>query len=103
VRDEDVLGIIHDNQSIITRHISSATGRLSLSAVCRTLHENQLYPFHVQPTLGLQPGEKHLHLQYSRCVLHNIVETPHFLCSVLYTDEVVFTKSGVHNVHNLHA
>jgi hypothetical protein len=101
VRDEeDVLDVVQDNSN--TRHISSATGRLSRSAVWHTLCENQFYTFHLQPEQGLRPGDKHLRLQFSRWVLHKTVDTPQFLCRVLWTDEVVFTRSDVNNLHNLH-
>jgi hypothetical protein len=96
--EEDVLDIVHHNPSASTRHISSETGRLYQS----TLRENQLHPFHVQLVQGLQPGDKHLRLQFSRWVLHKTVDTPQFLCRVLWTDEAVFTRSGVHSLHNLH-
>jgi hypothetical protein len=103
VRDEeDVLAIVHDNTSTSTRQDSSVSGRLSQGAAWRTLHENQLHSFHVQPVEGLQPEDKHLRLQFSGWVLHMIVDTPQFLCRVLWTDEAVSTRSGVHNLHNLY-
>jgi predicted nucleotidyltransferase len=54
VRDEeDVLNIVHNYPSTSTRHISSATGQLSQRAAWRTVSENKLCPFHVQPVQGL--------------------------------------------------
>jgi hypothetical protein len=99
VRDEEsVLGTVHDNPSTGTRNISSGTGRLPQSAVWHILRENQLCTFHVQPVQELQVGDKHLRLQFSRWVLHKIVDIPQFLWLVLWTEEAVFTRS----VHNLH-
>jgi hypothetical protein len=100
--EEDVLHIVKNNPSTSTRQISSPTGRLPQLAVWRTLRENQCYPFHVQSAQGLQPGSNHSLVQFSRLVVHKIVDTPQFLCRVLWTDEAVFTRSGVHNPHNLH-
>lgn len=60
--EEKVLDIEHDNPSTSTRQISSPTGH-SQSGV---LHENQSYPFLIQPAKLLQPGEKRLHLQFSQ-------------------------------------
>jgi hypothetical protein len=78
--EEDVLDIVQDNPSTSTRrHISSATGRRFLSAVWRTLRENQLYNFLVQPGQWLKPGDKHLRLQFCQWVLHKTVDTPQFL------------------------
>jgi hypothetical protein len=58
VRDEeDVLDIAHDNPSHNTRHISSATGRLCLRASRRTVRQNRLYLFQVQPWQASQQGE----------------------------------------------
>jgi hypothetical protein len=56
---------------------------MTQSAVCHALHDNLLYPFHVQPVQVLQPRDKHLHLQFSRWVLHKIVDIPQFLFCVL--------------------
>jgi hypothetical protein len=38
----------------------------------------------------------------SHMVLHKTANIPHFLCSMFFTDEAVFTRSGVHNQHNFH-
>jgi hypothetical protein len=99
LRDEDLLDFVHNNTSTCTSHISSAKERLPQSAVWRNLGDNQLYPFHVQPVEGLQPGDKHLRLQFSRLVLYKIVYTPEFLCRVLWTDEAVFTRSDEESIH----
>jgi hypothetical protein len=58
---EEVLGYrtvygVHDNQSANTRHISCRIGRISQRAAWRTVRENNLYPFPVQPVQGLQQG-----------------------------------------------
>jgi hypothetical protein len=93
VRDEeDVLDIVHDNPSTSRRHICPTTGRLSESAVWRTLRENQLFPFHVQPVQGLQPGDKHLHLKFSWWLLYRIVDTTQFLCRVVNLRGSIYKK-----------
>jgi hypothetical protein len=61
------------------------------------VHENQLYPVHVQPVQGLLPEEKHLQLQLLQQVIHKIVDTPRFVLR----NDAVFTISGVHNLQNL--
>jgi hypothetical protein len=102
VRDEeDVLDIVRDNPSTSTRHIPSARERRSEGEVWRTLRENKLYTFQVQPIQELQRGDKHLRLQSSRWVLHKIVDTTQFLCRVLWTDEAASTRSGVHSLQEV--
>jgi hypothetical protein len=51
--DEDVLDIVHDNQSTSTPHIPSATVRLCQRAAWHTVLENEPCLFHVQPVRGV--------------------------------------------------
>jgi hypothetical protein len=61
VQDErDVLDMIHNKSSARTCQVSSTTGPSQ-----STLWENQLYPFPVQPVQGLNPGGRHLFLEFS--------------------------------------
>lgn len=53
---EYLFDIVHDNPSTITRHVSSATRRLSRSSAWNTLRGDQLYHFHVQVIQRLQSG-----------------------------------------------
>jgi hypothetical protein len=63
VQNEEVLDAVHANPSTSTHPIAHETG-LSLSIVWHTLHEEQLYPFHVQLAQGLQPGDNNLCVQF---------------------------------------
>jgi hypothetical protein len=98
--EEDVMDIVYDNPWTSTYQVSSATG-LPKSAVCHTLHGNQLCSFHVW-VKRLHQGDTHLCPQFLRWMLHKIVDTPQFLCYVLWNDKAVFTGSSVCNQHNLH-
>jgi hypothetical protein len=69
-----------------------------MSSVQRALHENQLYPFRIQPVQVLQPENKHLCLQFMQWVLQETVETPQFLSHVLWIDEAVFTICGEYSL-----
>lgn len=55
-----------------------------------------MYFFHLQPVQGLQAGDEHLCFHFLQWMLTQ------FLCHVLWTDEAVFTRSGVYSIHSLH-
>lgn len=77
--EEEMLDIIHDNQSTSDRYISSETGWLYQRTASRTLRDNKLYPSHlVQPMQGLYQVTSCP--QFSRRVLRKTVCTPQFLC-----------------------
>jgi hypothetical protein len=86
VRDEeDVLGIV---PSTSTRHISSATGRLSQRAVWRTLQENQLYFFMYNQHKGCsQDRNISVHSSLEGC--YTRLRTPRNFRAV-YLQEVVY-------------
>jgi hypothetical protein len=44
---------------------------------------------------GLQPRNNNVRLEFSQCLLQNILVELHILCRVLRTDKAPFTRTGV--------
>ena len=66
---------------------------VSRMQVWRTLHEEDLYPYH-----DLEPGD---HAQrFDLC--HWIIAYPELLSVILFTDEASFTRDGINNSRNMH-
>jgi hypothetical protein len=72
--EEYVPDTVRDGPSASTRYNYSATG-LPQRAVRCTLHANELHTFHEHAVQGLQPGDTHLCLQFSRWTLHMTADT----------------------------
>ena len=61
--EENIINSIQRSPHASTRRISSRLG-ISQSRVWRTLHENQMYPFHLQRVQSLQQGDLAIRLEY---------------------------------------
>ena len=78
------------------RRMASRVG-LSRMNVWRTLHEENLYPYHDQRVQHLEPGD---HAQ--RMVLFHWVNAhPELLKVILFTDEASFTRDSTNNLRNV--
>jgi hypothetical protein len=84
-----VLGGLQANPSTSTPRFAQQTGP-SQSVVWPTLHEEQLYLFHVQLVQELQSGDHNLRRHF-RMISIQTVDVPDFLCSVLGTGEATLT------------
>jgi len=76
-----------------TRRMTSRIG-LSRMQVWRTLHEENLYPYHDQRVQHLEPGD---HAQLLD-LCHWVTAHPELLSVILFTDEVSFTRDGINNL-----
>lgn len=99
--DEEILNVIDENPGMSTRQIARHLD-VSRSTVWRVLHENMLYPYHIQRVQGLLPRDFPQRLQFSRWILRKCTVDPEFLSRILFTDEAQFTRDGVVNYHNVH-
>ena len=64
----------------------------------RTLHEENLYPYHDQRVQHLEPGNHAQCLDFCQWVTAN----PELLSVILFTDEASFTRDGINNLRNVH-
>jgi len=76
------------------------TSRIGVSRmqVWRTLHEEDLYPYHDQKVQHLEPGDHAQRMDLCRW----ITARPEVLSIILFTDEVSFTRDSINNSRNVH-
>ena len=88
--------MVQRSPRLSTRRMAS---RIGVSRVWRTLHEEDLYPYHDQRVQHLEPGD---HAQ--RMYLCNWIKAhPELLSVILFSDKASFTRDGVNNSRNVHA
>jgi len=80
-----------------TRRMASCIG-VSRMQVCRTLREEDLYPYHDQRVQHLEPGDHAQRMDLCRWITAH----PELLSIILFTDEVSFTQDGINNSRNVH-
>ena len=100
-QEQRILLHVASNPGISTRRISSAEG-VHRSTVWRILHVDGLYPYHLQRVQGLKPEDLPRLVRFCQRCLEQCVRHPQFLWKLLYTDEVMFTRDGIFNFHNVH-
>jgi len=71
---------------------------VSRMQVWRTLHEEDLYPYHDQRVQHLEPGDHAQHMDLCRWKPAH----PELLSVILFTDEASFTRDGINNSRNVH-
>lgn len=99
--EEEVLNAVADHPRTSVRAVAHDVG-VSSSSVWRTLHEQLLYPYHIQRVQALCPGDYPRRLEFSQWFLNKIAHNYNFCNSVLFTDEASFTRTGIFNTHNMH-
>jgi len=60
---ENILDKVQRSPTASTRRLSARIG-VSRTRVWRTLHEDGLYPFHLQPVQNLHPGDSAMRLEF---------------------------------------
>ena len=94
---ENILDMVQRSPRLSTRRMASRVG-LSRMNVWRTLHEENLYPYHDQRVQHLEPGD------HAQCMdlCHCVNAHPELLNVILFTDEASFTRDGINNLRNVH-
>jgi len=89
--------MVHRSPRLSTCRKASRIG-VSCMQVWRTLHEEDLYPYHDQTVQHLEPGDHAQRMDLCRWI------TAHskLLSIILFTDEVSFTQDGITNSRNVH-
>lgn len=98
--EEDVLDRIAENSKTSTRKVALEVGA-SHSTVWRVLHEQLLYPYHVQRVQGLSEADFQPRMLFCNWFLQQCIN-PNFQSVVLFTDEAKFTRDAIMNFHNDH-
>ena len=88
--------MVQRSPRLSTRRMASRIG-VSRMQVWRTLHEEDLYPYH-DHRVHLEPGD---HAQRMD-LCHWIKAHPELLSVILFSDEAFFTRDDVNNLRNVH-
>ena len=89
-QEQRILAHVAAKPGTSTRRMSSAEG-VHRSTLWMILHEDRLYPYHLQCVQGLKPEDLLRHVRFCQ-----------FLWKLLLTDEAMFTRDGIFNFHNVH-
>jgi len=100
-QEQRILARVAANAGTITRRLSSAEG-VHRSTLWRILHEDRLYPYHLQRVQCLKPGDLPRRVRFCQWCLEQCFRHPKFLWKLLFTDEAKFTRDGIFNLHNVH-
>jgi hypothetical protein len=69
--------------------------------IWRALHEQVLYPYHLQKALGLTPADIPARKTLRQWFVQQCAK-PLLLLSVSFSDEAGFGRDGIINLHNHH-
>jgi hypothetical protein len=96
-----VLRRVEEDTGTSVRRISAAES-IGVPLVWRILHEQSLYPYHIQRGQALIPPGHRARVVYCHWLLAKCVVNPRFVANILFTDEVGFKRDSVVNFHNTH-
>ena len=94
---DNILEMVQRSPRLSTRRMASRIG-VSRMQVWRTLHEEDLYPYHDQRVQHLEPGDHAQRMDLCRWLTAH----PELLSVILFTDEASFTRDGINNSRNVH-
>lgn len=94
---ENILDLVEADPMISSRRIATQLG-IPQTKIIKTVHEQGLYPYHLQRVQHLQPEDYARRMEFCRWVNNNRRVVSH----ILFTDEATFTRDGVNNSHNSH-
>lgn len=99
--EEAIINAVELSPTTSTRRVSRHFN-ISQSSVWRTLHDAQLYPFHITRVQDLLPQDLNKRKIFCRWLRRKCLRHQHFLRRILVTDESCFTRNGIVNFRNTH-
>jgi len=99
--EEEISQIIEEEPSISLRTISRRIN-ISHSTVHRVLQDEHMYPYHFSMVQQLKEGNAEHRMEFCRWLLREYNRDNRFCSRILFTDESLFTREGIFNVHNMH-
>lgn len=96
-KERRILQAVSNSPDISTRRLSSRLN-VSRSTVWRTFKWHGLKPYHLRDVQELKPEDFDRRLAFSTW----IESDPQIVKHILFTDEAIFTRSGLRNTHNEH-
>lgn len=97
----DIAAAISLEPHVSQRTLERESG-LSLATINRIVRDQKLRPFHASMHQALQPGDPERRLNFCNWARDQIVATPDFFRSVLWSDEATFRSDNIINLHNQH-
>jgi len=94
---ENILEMVQRSPRLFTHRTASRIG-VSRMQVWRTLHEEDLHPYHDHREQHPEPEDPAQRMD----LCHWITAHPELLSVILFTDEVSFTRDGINNSRNSH-
>lgn len=95
--EENILQSVERSPRSSTRRLATRLN-VSQSKVCRILHENGLYPFHVQKVHHSEPHDCANRVHFCKWLNGN----RQLYRVIMFSDEATFTRDGINNMHNMH-
>jgi len=100
--EDEVLDLVHANPEISSRGVSRIVGKISHTSVLKILHKNDYHPYHFQRVQGLMPADHQARTIFCQWILQQHAAHFNFTSRIIFSDEAIFTRDGVHNFHNMH-
>jgi len=95
--DGNARAAVQEYQRSFPDRMASRIG-VSRMQVWRTLHEEDLYPYHDQRLEHLEPGDHDQGMDLCNWIKAHL----ELLSVILFSDEACFTRDGVNNLRNVH-
>jgi hypothetical protein len=70
--------------------------------VWRILHEQSLYPYHIQPVQAITPPDHHARVEFCQWLLAECTANTQPVANILFTEEAELTRDSTLNFHNTH-
>lgn len=99
--EEYVIDRVEEDPSVSQRTLAREGG-IAQSKVVTILHKNQYHPYHFTAVQELRRSDFQKRVTFCRWLLERDIEEHHFLRTILWTDESLFTRDGILNLHNWH-
>jgi hypothetical protein len=96
-----VLRRIEEDPGTSVRSIAAAEG-IGVLLVWRILHEQSLYPYHIQRVQVLTPPDHCARAVFCQLLLAKYCVNTQFVAHILFTEEAGLTTHGIVNFHNTH-
>jgi hypothetical protein len=71
---------------------------IGVALVWRILHEQSLYPHHIQQVQALTPPDRHARAVFCQWLLTKCAVNTQFVANILFTDEARFATDGAVNL-----
>jgi hypothetical protein len=92
---------VDQNPRTNVRRIAAAVG-IGVPLFWRILHEQSLYPYHIQRVQALTPPNHRARVVFCQWLLAKCLVNTQFVADILFTDEAGFTRECIVSFHHTH-